>query len=124
MRIHKDARRSFWGDVFELPGGDLNVVKLARHVPIAWHRHQQQTDRLFCVSGRVRVGMRQDFADEDSMQHWFTLTEGKTLLIPSNTWHGYEGLTKDATLVQFNSPKYTGTDEERHPIDTEMPWDS
>lgn len=129
MRVHADDRRSFWGDIFELEGGDLNVVKLKRHVPIAWHLHQHQTDRLFCVSGRVKVAMIQTLSiPEDSSfvetsAHWFTLREGNTLRIPPNTWHGYEGLTKDATLVQFNSPKYNEKDEFRHPIDAEMPWD-
>jgi dTDP-4-dehydrorhamnose 3,5-epimerase-like enzyme len=124
VRVHRDTRRDFFGDIFELPNGDLNVVKLKRHVPIAWHRHQHQVDRLFCVSGRVRVGMRQEFADEDSTEHWFTLREGCTLMVPSNTWHGYESLTKDGVLVQFNSPKYNPDDEQRHPIDDEMPWDA
>lgn len=123
MRVHADDRRAFWGDLFGNPDGDVNVVKLKRHVVIAWHRHQHQTDRLFCVSGKVRVGLHSD--SWGAVYHEFrTLREGDTVTIPPGCHHGYEGLTKDATLVQFNSPKYNELDEGRHEIDAEMPWDA
>lgn len=117
MRHHADGRREFWGDIFELPNGDLNVVKLKPHVPIAWHRHQRQTDRLFLVSGKLRVGIVGDAPE------FFTLMPGQTLTIPQNRFHGYEAIGRNTVVVQFNGPgKYDGSDEERHPIDAEMPW--
>lgn len=123
LRVHADGRRAFWGDLFGNPDGDVNVVKLKRHVVIAWHCHEHQTDRLFCVSGRVRVGMHYD-ADGAQLHQFLTLREGSVVTIPPNVFHGYESLTKDGILVQFNSPKWNPEDEGRHPIDTEMPWDS
>lgn len=122
VRHHADDRRAFYGDIFSNPDGDINVVYLTAFIPIAWHRHHHQTDRLFCVAGTVCVGLRYD-APGASYQRWAMLEKGETLTIPPGTYHGYEGMTQGAILVQYNTPKYNPDDEARHPIDAEMPWE-
>lgn len=118
MRHHEDERREFYGDLFSLLHGDLNVVKFHhRRRPIAWHRHQHQTDRIFVAQGTLRVGIIGE------TREFVVVPMGGTITIPPNHWHGYESIGRCTIIVQFNGPgKYDGSDEERHPINEEMPW--
>jgi dTDP-4-dehydrorhamnose 3,5-epimerase-like enzyme len=129
MRYHEDERRRFYGDIFDHWNGDLkgdiNVVYLNECGPIAWHRHMQQDDRLFLVSGALRVRMFLDHAPKDRTEHILVAIHGerKVLTIPRFWWHGYEALVPDTIILQFNGPtKWDGADEARHPIDDEFPW--
>jgi len=121
MRTHRDERRLFYGDIFDTPFGDINIVALARHVPIAWHRHQRQDDNLFLVSGRLRV---QIIDDAGARVAWVLSSKNRgSLKIGRGSWHGYEALTSNTIVLQFNAPgKWDGSDEERMSLD-EMPWD-
>ena len=120
MRIHHDDRREFWGDIFELPNGDVNVVKLWPGVVIAWHRHRRQDDRIHLVEGDITI----QAIDPEGVRHLWESEDGAVLpptMIPRGWWHGYSSYS-GATLLQFNGPgKWDGTDEERMSLD-EMPW--
>lgn len=123
MRFHQDHRRTFYGDIFETPQGDVNVVYLTPHVPIAWHRHQHQDDHLWLVSGVLRV---QAFRDglEDRIEHIMVALPGarRVIEVSAGEWHGYEALEPNTVVLQFNGPgKWSGEDEERHPIE-DAPW--
>jgi quercetin dioxygenase-like cupin family protein len=121
VRYHEDARRRFWGDIFELASGDINLVRLNPGAVIAWHRHQNQDDRIWCVSGEVLV---QAIYPSGRMKWYLSARDDSVAMILRNSWHGYSS-PEGATILQFNSPgKWDGTDEERHPIDDEMPWTS
>jgi len=124
VRFHRDARRVFYGDLFANPDGDINVVYLEPHVPIAWHRHQRQSDRLFLVKGILRVRCFTDSWQTDGVEHILVHT-GKArdvLHIPPNTWHGYESLLDDTIVLQCNGPgKWDGSDEERLSLE-DVPW--
>lgn len=119
MRFHEDHRRAFWGDIFEFPGGDINVVKLNPNAVIAWHRHQRQEDRIFCIEGDVLV---QTIESDGKCRRWYlSAPDDRTVTIPRNAWHGYS-TPHGAILLQFNGPgKWSGEDEERKSLD-EMPW--
>ncbi len=124
MRYHRDERRTFHGDIFANPDGDTNLVYLEPNIPIAWHRHQRQADRLFLVKGVLRVRCWTDDPLIDGVEHILVNTRGarEVLHIPANVWHGYCALVEDTILLQFNGPgKYTGEDEERKSLD-EVPW--
>lgn len=128
VRYHSDDRRAFWGDIFDTVGGDFNAVCLKPHIPIAWHRHWKQDDQLFLLSGRLRVQWFHEQLLEITPPinriDW-ELNENNRgpLFLPRDYWHGYEALEPNTVILQFNGPgKWDGTDEERHPIDDEMPW--
>lgn len=123
MRYHVDERRRFYGDVFSNPDGDINVVYLEPHVPIGWHRHQHQTDRLWLVQGILRLRVFQRAPHKDGVEHILVDTRGErsVIVIPPNHYHGYEALTEDTIVLQFNQPKWTGEDEERLSFE-EVPW--
>ena len=120
MRYHADERRAFWGDIFDTPDGDFNVVKLNPGVVIAWHRHQRQDDRIAVIDGDVYI---QAIDPEGNRHHWHRgLYVGEfPIVIPRGWWHGY-ATDIGATLVQFNGPgKWDGSDEERASLD-QIPW--
>ena len=123
VRYHADERRRFYGDVFSNPDGDTNVVYLTPGVPIAWHRHQRQADRLFVISGVLRVRVFTIDYETDGVEHLLSNTKAREVLhIPAGLWHGYEALTDNTVVLQFNGPgKYDGSDEERLSLD-EVPW--
>ena|ERR1051326_5810784 len=123
VRHHADHRRAFYGDVFGNPDGDTNVVYLTPHIPVAWHRHQRQHDRLFLISGALRVRVFET-KPREGVEHILVAMPGErsVLYIPENHWHGYEALTDDTVVLQFNGPaKYDGSDEERLPL-ADVPW--
>ena len=121
VRFHEDERRSFYGDIFDTSEGDVNLVCLKHGKPIAWHRHQRQDDRLFLVSGKLLVKTHLDMEQGTTtlMDHAWR----GPLILRCGHWHGYQALEPLTIVLQFNGPgKWDGTDEERHPIDAEMPW--
>lgn len=120
MRVHSDARRRFVGDIFDTPDGDINITQLHPGVVVAWHRHQKQDDRIYCAFGRLHVQAISPTGQRH--QWWLDSPHSHAVTIPSNWWHGY-ATTDGAVIVSFNGPgKWDGSDEERHPIDDEMPW--
>ena len=115
MRVHVDDRRYFVGNLFAdtLIYGDLNCVCLQPEVTIAWHRHQRQTDYLFCAKGTVKVGLTEG---PGKSVRWEVLSDRqpRELVIPPNTWHGYRNIGPGlAIIVGFNTQPYDPTDEER-----------
>lgn len=122
MRFHQDGRRRFIGDIFSTPWGDINAVTLYPGVRIGWHRHQKQVDHIFVLYGSVEIRAM----DREGKWHRWDMDapHGAHVCIPPQWWHGYAS-ADGATLIQFNGPgKWTenNPDEERHPIDDEMPW--
>jgi dTDP-4-dehydrorhamnose 3,5-epimerase-like enzyme len=118
MRVHEDARRRFIADLFPT-AGDVNVVYLHSPDPIAWHRHQKQTDFIYCIWGRLRVCLVRP-GSKDVAVYGLTGADDP-LEIPPDTWHGYEPLSAQVILVSYLSRKYDPTDEERAPLDA-FPW--
>lgn len=119
MRYHADARREFWGDIFETEFGDINAVTLHPGIIIAWHRHQSQDDHIFCLQGEVLV---QAIAPNGERAQWYLrCPDDRIVTVTRNFWHGYSS-PRGAILIQFNGPgKWDGSDEERMSLE-EMPW--
>ena len=121
VRLHNDDRRLFAGAIFPTEG-DVNVIHLWTRKPIAWHRHQRQTDYVFCAQGAAVVCL----VPPGSMvprAHYLDEMSEPIALFP-NCWHGYQDVAShDVTtiLVSYLSHKYDPTDEERAPLDA-FPW--
>ena len=133
MNVHVDDRRLFYGNIFPDAGlaGDLNVVVLQPGALIAWHRHQHQTDYLFCVKGSVKVGtetivevgvdgsprtVRDDGPHTLHLQKWRVLHERNPEIveIPPNAYHGYMNLSEgESILLSYNTQHFNPEDEER-----------
>jgi len=124
VRYHADDRRVGYFDIYGNSDGDVNVVYLKPHVPIGWHRHQHQSDRLFLIQGVLRVKCFTMDYRYDGVEHVLVAKDGKrdVIHIPADTWHGYEALTEDTIVLQFNGPgKWSGEDEERCGFEV-IPW--
>jgi len=124
VHYHHDYRRVFWGDIFPMKEGDINLVAPRQNVFIGWHRHQHQDDSIFVISGVLRVRVFETTPAIDGVEWILANIKGQLpILIPRNRWHGYEALTDDTMVLQFNGPgKWDGSDEERLEV-AEMPWD-
>ena len=123
MRIHVDERRQFFGDIFDTPNGDVNLVKLARRQTIAWHKHARQDDKIFVVKGRLLVQSYHMLTDTRHVWPLSALKQRAPLIIPAGWWHGYESQAAETIVLQFNGPgKWDGTDEQRHAIEADGVW--
>lgn len=116
MRIHVDDRRCAWVDVFAdaLPHGQLNVTTIWPGAILAWHRHEQQDDRMLVIRGSLKVGVW--WPDHPEQVAWTVLTElhPDEYYIPRGAWHGYQNLGTDPAIVLtwINQP-YNPKDELR-----------
>jgi dTDP-4-dehydrorhamnose 3,5-epimerase len=137
LRVNRDPRgtltellRADWPDVFGAAMPFAQVYTSTTQPGVArdedkWHVHRHQTDRFYCVAGRIVVAiadMRQD-----------SPTRGRVLLvelaagddapapllvtIPPGTLHGFV-VTSDtpATLLNFPNRLYDPADEGRTPF--------
>ena len=91
-----------------------------------WHVHQHQTDRFYCVSGRIVVAIA-DPREDSPTQGRLMLVElaaaedapaPLVVTIPPRTLHGFV-VTSDtpATLLNFPNRLYDPEDEGRKPFD-------
>jgi dTDP-4-dehydrorhamnose 3,5-epimerase len=91
----------------------------------AWGLHQKSTDRLFVVSGLVKIvvfdGRRNSLSFGKSNE--FTVSERNPglLLIPPNLYHGWNNIgTSEAIII--NMPDHIYDYEKPDALD--LPWDS
>jgi dTDP-4-dehydrorhamnose 3,5-epimerase-like enzyme len=134
LTTHRDPRgtltellRADWPDVFgdTMPFAQVYTSTtspgVARDID-RWHVHQRQTDRFYCVAGRIVVAIADPRADSPT-QGKFMLVElaaaedGPAPLmvtIPPRTLHGFV-VTSDttATLLNFPNQIYDPEDEGR-----------
>jgi dTDP-4-dehydrorhamnose 3,5-epimerase-like enzyme len=108
-----DDRRLAFFNVFDVTPGQVNIVHLRKGAICAWHRHTEQTDHYFCVSGAVKVGKI-----TGDVLEWFVLDalNPATITIPPGSWHGYTALTDGAVLLQYLDRKFNAGDEERKTV--------
>lgn len=116
MRVHADARRTAYCDLFPegTPTGDVNVFVFHKGARTYWHRHQRQTDHFVVVSGHLVVRTTEGAGDFIVTYH---LRTGDQVVIEPNRWHGYECEEEGTVLVMYLDKKYDPTDEERAPED-------
>jgi dTDP-4-dehydrorhamnose 3,5-epimerase len=91
----------------------------------AWGLHQRSTDRLFVVSGLVKIVVfdgRRDSPTKGSVNE-FSVSE-KTpglLIIPPNLYHGWKNLgTTEAIIINMPTEMY----DYESPDALDLPWDS
>ncbi len=137
LRTNRDPRgtltellRTDWSDVYgdSMPFAQVYTSTtepgVARDID-TWHVHQNQTDRFYCVSGRIVVAIADPRED--------SLSRGKLMLvelsaqedapaplmvtIPARTLHGFVVTSEGtATLLNFPTQLYDPQDEGRLPF--------
>lgn len=137
LTTHRDPRgtltellRADWIDVFgeDLPFAQVYTsttqAGVARDVD-KWHVHQHQTDRFYCVAGRIVVAVadpREDSPSQGSLMlvELAAAEDGPAPLmvtIPPRTLHGFVVTSEEpATLLNFPNRIYDPEDEGRAPF--------
>lgn len=134
---HRDPRgtltellRADWSDVFG-DGMPFKQVYTSMTAPgVArdfdkWHVHQHQTDRFYCLAGRIVVAIA-DWREDSPTKGTLMLVElgaaedGPAPLmvtIPPRTYHGFVVTSPGpATLLNFPNQLYDPSDEGRTPF--------
>ena len=73
----------------EVPGLRVRQLRLAAGQFVPWHYHNEITDTLVCMKGRMSVETR----DPDAV---FVLQPGETIAIPPRRHHFVEGVNQQS----------------------------
>lgn len=104
-------------DVFGF--GQIYLTTCASGVVKAWHRHEHQTDRWFCVAGAAKVGVHDGIGGET---HILSADNPKLLTIPRYYWHGFTPCWGFASATILNIPSKVYDPE--CPDETRLPFDA
>lgn len=137
LTTHRDPRgtltellRADWSDVYgdSLPFAQVytstTAPGVARDVDM-WHVHQHQTDRFYCVSGRIVVAIADPREESPSCGQLMLVeldAQGDApaplmVTIPPRTLHGFVVTSEGpATLLNFPNRLYNPADEGRTPF--------
>jgi dTDP-4-dehydrorhamnose 3,5-epimerase len=104
--------------------GQVYVSAVYKEVVKGWHCHHQQTDRVVCVHGMIKLAVFDDREDSETHTVVDTICIGDQnpclVVIPPRVYHGWMGLTDGLSLV-MNCPNrlynYDHPDEHRLPAD-------
>ncbi|MGB3305733.1 MAG: dTDP-4-dehydrorhamnose 3,5-epimerase family protein [Thermomicrobiales bacterium] len=138
LKTNRDQRgtltellRADWTDVYSeaMPFAQVytstTAAGVARDID-KWHVHQHQTDRFYCVSGRIVVAIA-DPREESPSRGELMLVELNAQVdapaplmvsIPPQTLHGFVVTSESpATLLNFPNRLYDPADEGRTPFE-------
>lgn len=137
LTTHRDPRgtltellRADWTDVFgeDMPFAQVYTsttqAGVARDID-KWHVHQRQTDRFYCIAGRIVVAIADPREDSPSkgtlmLVELAAVEDGPAPLmvtIPPRTLHGFVVTSEQpATLLNFPNRIYDAEDEGRTPF--------
>lgn len=105
--------------------GQAYVTSCAAGVVKAWHRHQRQWDRWFCVAGAAKVGIHDGATSQAVI---LSADRPQLLIIPAGLWHGFTPCWghREAVILNLPSREYdpAAPDEERRgPLAFPFCWD-
>src|SRR5688500_5512066 len=137
LRVNRDPRgtltellRTDWGDIYgaDLPFAQAYASTTAPGVARdedRWHVHRHQTDRFYCLAGRIVVAVADPRPDSPT-RGALTLVElaaaedapaPLVVTIPPGTLHGFVVTSAiPATLLNFPNRLYDPSDEGRQPF--------
>jgi len=119
-----EVARATW----DILGGPVVQVHITTTLPgriRAWGLHQRSTDRLFVVSGLVKIAVFDGRLDSPTQGrvNEFTVSEKNPglLVIPPNLYHGWKNIgTDEAIIINMPSSMY----DYEAPDALDLPWDS
>jgi dTDP-4-dehydrorhamnose 3,5-epimerase len=119
-----EVARASW-EVLDRPITQVHVTTTYPDRIRAWGLHQQSIDRLFVVSGLVRIVVFDGRLDSPSQGHLMEVTVSERnpglLVIPTNLYHGWKNIgVTEAVIINMPTEMYN-YDE---PDALDMPWDS
>jgi len=119
-----EVARASW-DIFTAPIVQVHVTTTLPGRIRGWGFHQESTDRLFVVSGLVKIVVYDGRKNSPSFGklNEFTVSERNPglLLVPPNLYHGWKNIGTSEAIV-INMPDRMYNYEKPDALD--MPWDS
>jgi len=117
---HSDERGNF-RTIYEeskinIPIKQVSISKTFPGIIKAFHCHKLQTDIWYVVQGNIRAVTFTYGTNEENPEQTFLGEDynDQILVIPPNTWHGYQVLgNKPATILYMLDQEYNPDDEER-----------
>lgn len=119
-----EVARASW-DVMDTPVVQVHTTTTFPGRIRAWGLHQCSTDRLFVVSGLVRIAIFDGRADSPTYGriNTFAVSDKNPglLIIPPNLYHGWKNIgTTEAIIINMPSRMY----EYESPDALDLSWDS
>jgi dTDP-4-dehydrorhamnose 3,5-epimerase len=119
-----EVARASW----DIVGGPIVQVHITTTMPgriRAWGLHQRSTDRLFVVSGLVKIAVFDGRLDSPTCGrvNEFTVSEKNPglLVIPPNLYHGWKNIgTEEAVIINMPTSQYNY----EGPDALDLSWDS
>jgi len=119
-----EVARASW----DIVGGPIVQVHITTTLPgriRAWGLHQRSTDRLFVVSGLVKIAVFDGRLDSPSCGRVNELTVSEKnpglLVVPPNLYHGWKNIgTSEAIIINMPTSLYNYD----KPDALDLPWDS
>jgi dTDP-4-dehydrorhamnose 3,5-epimerase len=119
-----------WRSEWELDG--LGVGQVFQRVidpgcASGWHAHGLTTDRLFCSSGRIHLGLydgrRSSSSHRNVADFWFGSEWPAVVVVPPGVWHAVRNVgTSPAVYVNVVDVAYDYVDPDHYrlPLDTPL----
>jgi dTDP-4-dehydrorhamnose 3,5-epimerase len=119
-----EVARASW-DILDRPITQVHVTSTYPDRIRAWGLHQVSIDRLFVVSGLVRIVVFDGRLDSPTQGQLMEVTVSERnpglLIIPPNLYHGWKNIGVTEAMI-INMPTELYNYEEPDALD--MPWDS
>ncbi len=127
----RNDQSELFGDRF----GQVYVTTVMPGVVKAWHRHEEQWDRMVCLSGRTLLvlldGRPKSPTRGAIVERVLSVRQHQLVLIPPGVWHGFKCIgTEEALVLNVTDRRYDvdQPDEQRFepdasPIPGKLPYD-
>ena len=109
--------------------GQTYITQTKNGVTKAWYRHREQTDFIFVIKGKMKLGLYDSRPDAPTFgkTNEIIISEQHPAIvkIPPGIWHGFQAIEEDLLLLHQNSHAFDFdlNDEERLPIgDSSIPF--
>ncbi len=110
--------------------GQAYVTTTYPDVVKAWHRHQNQDDYFCCLTGMVKLVIRDDRPDSPTggttQEVWLGEHKLRLVVVPRGTWHGWKCVSeREAMILNLVTTPYdpAAPDEERLPAHGALAYD-
>jgi dTDP-4-dehydrorhamnose 3,5-epimerase len=119
-----EVARASW-DVLDSPVTQVHVTTTFPDRIRAWGLHQVSIDRLFVVSGLVKIVVFDGRLDSPTRGHLTEIVVSERnpglLIVPPNLYHGWKNIgVTEAIIINMPTEMYNYED----PDALDMPWDS
>lgn len=98
--------------------GQAYITTCTQGVIKAWHRHEKQIDRWFCIGGAAKLGL---YDEDNDVQQTVILSFliPQLVVIPSGIWHGFTPVwgSQEATILNIPSEVYNSQKPDEQRVD-------